>query len=92
MKNLAIIGNPVEHSFSPVMHNYISKKMGLDYLYGAICAQEPDFEDLLKSLEAKNYVGVNITSPFKFNAYQTVDFLSDKAKKFGSVNTCVFKN
>ncbi len=90
-KNLAIIGNPIEHSFSPAMHNYISKKMGLDYVYGAICAQECEFDNLITSLECKNYAGVNITSPFKFNAYKTADVLSEKAKKFGSVNTCVFK-
>ena len=92
MKNLAIIGNPVEHSFSPKMHNYISKIMGLSYSYGAICAQESDFVDLLRTLESQNYAGVNITSPFKLNAYNTCDVLSEKAKKFGSVNTCIFKN
>lgn len=92
MKNLAIIGNPVGHSFSPIMHNYISQVMGLDYTYGAICAEENEFENLLYSLEENNYAGVNVTSPFKFNAYNAVDFLSDKARKFGSVNTCVFKN
>ena len=91
MKKLAIIGNPVEHSFSPKMHNYISKKMGLDYFYEAICAQESDFENLLVGLANKNYAGVNITSPFKLNAYNACDVLSDNAKKFGSVNTCVFK-
>ena len=92
MKKLAIIGNPVEHSFSPKMHNYISKKMGLDYLYDAICVEECDFDDLLKSLLDQNYVGVNITAPFKVNAYNACDILSDNAKKFGSVNTCVFKD
>lgn len=91
MKKLAIIGNPVEHSFSPKMHNYISQKMGLDYLYEAICVEESDFDNLLKSLGSQDYAGVNITAPFKVNAYNACDVLSDNAKKFGSVNTCVFK-
>lgn len=92
MKKLAIIGNPVEHSFSPKMHNYISQKMRLDYFYDAICVEECDFDGLLKSLPNQNYVGVNITAPFKVNAYNACDILSDNAKKFGSVNTCVFKD
>lgn len=92
MKKLAVIGNPVKHSFSPQMHNYISQNMGLDYFYEAICAQESDFDDLLKGLASQNYAGVNITSPFKLNAYNACDVLSDNAKKFGSVNTCVFKD
>lgn len=91
-KNLALVGNPVEHSFSPMMHNYISKKMGLDYFYEALCVEENDFIDLMKSLENKNYRGVNVTSPYKFNAYKLCDVLSEKAQKFGSVNTCIFKN
>ena len=92
VKNLALVGNPVEHSFSPIMHNYISKKMGLDYLYKALCVEENDFIDLMKSLENKNYRGVNVTSPYKFNAYQLCDVLSEKAQKFGSVNTCIFED
>lgn len=92
LKKLGIIGNPVEHSFSPKMHNYISKKMGLEYFYDAMCVEECDFVSTLRSLEEKNYAGVNVTSPFKFLAYDTVDFLSEKAKVFGSVNTCLFKD
>ena len=92
IRNLAIVGNPVEHSFSPVMHNYISKKIGLDYSYGALCVEESDFTNLMKSLEGKNYAGVNVTSPYKFNAYKLSDVLSEKAQKFESVNTCIFKN
>lgn len=91
VKNLALVGNPVEHSFSPQMHNYISKKMGLDYSYGALCVEESDFIDLMKSLESKNYAGVNVTAPYKYNAYELSDVLSEKARKFGSVNTCLFK-
>ena len=92
IRNLAIVGNPVEHSFSPIMHNYISQKIGLDYLYGALCVEESDFIALMKSLEGKNYAGVNVTSPYKFNAYELADVLSEKAQKFRSVNTCIFKN
>ncbi len=91
-KKLAVVGNPVGHSFSPMMHNFISEKMGLDYSYGRICVEECDFTELMKSLEKENYAGVNVTIPYKFNAYKLSDVVSEKAKKFGSVNTCIFKN
>lgn len=92
MKKLAIIGNPVGHSFSPAMHNYISKKLGLDYHYEAILSTKSEFKELLKSLPDNNFAGANITAPFKFDAFEAADVISDKARKFGSVNTCVFKD
>lgn len=92
IKRLAVIGNPIKHSFSPMMHNYISKKLGLSYEYEAICVEPENFNSLMISLLNTGYAGVNITSPFKYDAYNISDVLLDKAKVFGSVNTCVFKN
>jgi len=88
-KQLAIIGNPVSHSFSPQMHNYISEKMNLNYVYTALKVEENGFEAALEGIRSMGFAGVNITSPYKFRAYDKMDILSDRARRFGSVNTCV---
>lgn len=91
-KQLAIIGNPVSHSFSPKMHNYISKKLGLDYFYSAIEVLDEDFDSAIENLTKNNFCGFNITAPYKVRIMDKVDVLSPEAKLFGSVNTCVNKN
>ncbi len=91
-KQLGIFGMPVSHSFSPQMQTYIAQRMGLNYIYSAFEIEEKQFEDAIKGIRAMNFAGVNITSPYKFKAMEYMDVLSEKAKKFGSVNTCVNKN
>ncbi len=91
-KQLAILGNPVSHSFSPAMHNYISKKLGNNYVYTAFEIADDDFEKAIEGIRTLGFAGVNITSPFKFRAVEKMDVLSECAKKYGSVNTCVNKN
>ena len=88
-KQLAIIGNPVSHSFSPKMHNYISEKMNLNYIYTALKVEENVFEAAIEGIRSMGFAGVNITSPYKYRAFQKMDVLSDKARRYGSVNTCV---
>ncbi len=88
-RQLAILGNPVSHSFSPQMQNFMAQKTGQDLVYTALEVNKNEFDDAIKGLKAMNFKGVNITSPFKFRAYELMDVLSDKAKKLGSVNTCV---
>ena len=91
-KQLAILGNPVSHSFSPKMHNYISKKLGNNYVYTALEVADDDFDVAIEGIRALGFAGVNITSPFKVRAVEKMDVLSERAKKYGSVNTCVNKN
>lgn len=91
-KQLAILGNPVSHSFSPAMHNYISEKLGNNYVYTALEVAEGDFDAAIEGVRTLGFAGVNITSPFKFKAVEKMDILSESAKKYGSVNTCVNKN
>ncbi len=91
-KQLAIIGNPVSHSFSPQMHNYISEKMGLNYVYTALKVEENGFVAAIEGIRSMGFAGVNITAPYKIRACEKMDVLSERAKRFGSVNTCVNKN
>mgnify|MGYP000919899203 CR=1 FL=1 len=91
-KQLAIIGDPVEHSFSPQMHNYISEKTGKNYVYTALEVHPKNLKDAVNGIRAMGIAGVNVTAPHKFEVMQYLDEISDRARKFGSVNTCVNRN
>lgn len=88
-KQLAIIGDPVEHSFSPQMHNYISERMGNNYVYTALEVKPEHLGDAVRGFRAMNFAGMNITAPHKFEVMQYMDEISEQARLFGSVNTCV---
>jgi len=71
MKKAAVIGNPIEHSKSPLIHNYWLNKLGIEGSYEAIKAKdEKDFEKIVERLIENNYCGFNITVPFKLKAHQ----------------------
>ncbi|MBP3361892.1 MAG: shikimate dehydrogenase [Clostridia bacterium] len=84
---LAVVGNPVRHSLSPRIHNFLSEKLGLDYVYTAF---EPDgMDEVLSAVKALGIRGINVTAPFKYKALELVDVVSDNARLAGSVNTVV---
>ena len=91
-KQLAIIGDPVEHSHSPQMHNFISEKYKNNYVYTALRVKPDRLGDAIRGIRAMGIAGVNVTAPHKFNVMQYLDDISDRAKKFGSVNTIVNKD
>ena len=64
-KQLVILGYPVEHSFSPQMHTFISEQMGLNYIYTALEVEPQNLEDAIKGVRAMNIAGLNITAPHK---------------------------
>ena len=88
-KMLAIIGNPVEHSHSPEMHNFLSEKFGNNYAYAAFDVLPENLAAATDGIRALGIAGVNVTAPHKFNILKYLDEISDDAKKFGSVNTVV---
>ena len=88
-KHLGIFGDPVEHSFSPKMHNFISGYMGNNYVYGAYPVKSENLKEAIEGLRAMNFSGVNITAPHKVEVMKYIDVLSEKAKLFQSVNTVV---
>lgn len=88
-KQMAVIGNPISHSFSPQLHTYIAKRLGLDYVYTALKVREEELGAAIEGVRALNFAGINITSPYKFRVLDMMDVLSDKARRYGSVNTCV---
>ena len=84
---LALIGNPVEHSLSPVMHNAALQYLGLDLIYLAIPCQENDLELVINSLKKINCKGLNITIPFKEKVFDLCSEVSPVAKKLKAINT-----
>lgn len=92
MKKLAVIGYPIAHSYSPVMHNFISKKMNADYIYEAIETPPEKLGEVVSRLKADGVCGFNVTAPHKINVMQYLDEISQDAEYFGSVNTVLNKN
>jgi len=84
---LALIGNPVEHSLSPIMHNAAIKFLELDLVYIAIPCKNEDFQIVLNALKKINCKGLNITIPFKEKAFNLCDEISPIAKKIKAINT-----
>lgn len=88
MKKLAIIGDPVAHSHSPEIHNFISERTGMDYHY-EILETPPGTLSQRVNLLRSEYAGFNVTSPYKIEIMQYLDEISPQAEKYGSVNTVV---
>lgn len=88
-KKLGIIGCPVEHSFSPVMHNYISERMGADYIYAGYHVEPENIGDAVRGMRALGISGMNVTAPHKRAVMEYLDETDGRAQRLGSVNTIV---
>ncbi|AEV68007.1 shikimate dehydrogenase [Acetivibrio clariflavus] len=86
-KLLGLIGNPVEHSISPQLHNSLSKILGLDLIYVPLRVDKEDLETLVKALKATEFVGFNVTVPYKREIMKFLDGNTKEAILMGSVNT-----
>jgi shikimate dehydrogenase len=86
----AVIGNPIEHSKSPFIHQTFAKQTNQDLTYEKILAPLDGFADKVFELIALGYKGVNITVPFKLQAFQLATKLSPRAQHAGAVNTLSF--
>lgn len=88
---LAVIGNPIAHSLSPLMHQAVldAEKRPLRYVRLLSELGENDFSHLLQQLMEQQFIGANVTVPFKKQAYHACEELDDLARLSGSVNTLV---
>ena len=88
-----VIGWPVSHSRSPLIHNHWMAEHGIDAVYDT-CPIDPamDFRAALEALAEAGYVGVNVTIPHKENAFRAMDALSPAAERLGAVNTIGLKD
>ena len=88
-KLCGIIGDPVEHSISPSMHNAAFKKLGLDYLYLPFHVRPENLRRAMEGMRGLNICGVNITIPHKIEVMQYLDAVDPLAAKIGAVNVVV---
>jgi len=86
-KLLGVIGDPIAHSLSPLIHNGWLRDMGFDATYEAFHVREGDFDNALKTLAEKDCLGVNVTLPHKGAALAAASEISDAAKAIGAANT-----
>ncbi len=84
---VGVMGWPVEHSLSPVMHNAAFADLRLDWAYLPLAVQPGDVAQALKGLAALNFVGCNVTVPHKQAVMRYMDELSEAARITGAVNT-----
>ena len=86
-KKFGIIGNPIKHSLSPVLHNYWFDKYSLDANYTIIEASEKDLSQIISKIKNGLLSGINVTLPFKQKIINHVDKIINDAEQTGSVNT-----
>ncbi len=86
-KKFGIIGNPIKHSLSPLLHSYWFEKYGIDASYSLIEIKENELSEIVKKIKSKELNGVNITLPFKQKIVPHLDILVNDAATTSSVNT-----
>jgi shikimate dehydrogenase len=84
---IALIGNPVSHSLSPIMQNAALRYLGLDIIYLAIPCKDKDLELVINSLKKINCKGLNITIPHKEKVFKLCSEISPIANKLKAINT-----
>ena len=88
-KVCGVIGDPIEHTMSPVMHNAAFKELGLDYVYVPLRVSQGELAEAIKGMKAFNIQGLNVTLPHKVEVMPLLDEVDDLALKIGAVNTIV---
>tara|TARA_B000000475_G_scaffold217743_1_gene180342 strand:+ start:774 stop:1565 length:792 start_codon:yes stop_codon:yes gene_type:complete len=92
MKKFLVIGNPIEHSLSPKLHNYWIKNNSIEATYDKQKLDESELEQLIAQIKKEEIHGANVTVPFKKTIIPFLDELSVEAERAQSVNTLYFKN
>ncbi len=92
MKKYLVVGNPVEHSLSPKLHNYWLSSNKIEAIYGKLQAYDDDLKELCNSIKNGQINGLNITVPFKKKIIPHLDVLSGHALRTQSVNTVCLNN
>ena len=92
MKKYFVIGNPIEHSLSPKLHNYWFKENNIDAVYDKKQLNESDIEQIITEVKNGKIDGINVTVPFKKSVIPFLDDLTLVAKETQSENTIFKKN
>lgn len=91
MDRYAVVGNPIKHSKSPQIHKAFADQTDQELTYVALLAEIDEFQQAVKSFQREGGKGMNITVPFKQQAYDFADELSERAELAKAVNTYIFQ-
>ena len=92
MKKYFVIGNPINHSLSPKLHNYWLKKNNIDGIYDKKKIEERNLQTIISEVKEKKINGINVTVPYKKLVIPYLDKLSQEAEQTQSVNTIILNN
>ena len=92
MKKYFVIGNPIDHSLSPKVHNYWLKKNNINATYDKIKLEKQEIENFIQDIKRQKIAGCNVTVPFKKAVIPFLDKLSPESQATQSVNTIIFNN
>ena len=92
MKKYFVIGNPIEHSLSPKLHNHWFKENKIDAIYDKKKIKENDLKNVFSEFKENKINGINVTVPFKKSVIPYLDELSPEADQTQSVNTIILSN
>ena len=88
-RTCGLIGNPVEHTLSPVIHNTLADRLGHNMVYVPFLVEEDRVEEAVKGAYALNLLGMNVTVPYKSEVIGSLKEIDSLAEKIGAVNTLV---
>ncbi|MEM6615724.1 MAG: shikimate dehydrogenase [Pseudomonadota bacterium] len=87
MKNVCVIGHPISHSLSPVIHNYWIERHSLDARYTKQNVKPENLADFIEDIRAGRVHGANVTIPHKEHVLGLIDHIGDAGRSIGAVNT-----
>ncbi|MFN3213298.1 MAG: shikimate dehydrogenase [Henriciella sp.] len=91
-KLLGVIGDPISHSMSPLIHNGWLRDLSIDATYEAMHVPAGEISSALKTLESRDIIGVNVTLPHKHDALAACTEATKAAAKIGAANTLTFQS
>lgn len=90
LSQYAVIGNPIAHSKSPIIHAAFAAQTGQFVEYSRVLAPLDGFVNTVNTLMAQGFGGANVTVPFKLEAFSLANRLTERASDAGAVNTLIF--
>lgn len=91
-KRACVIGFPIAHSRSPIIHQYWLRQLGIDGTYEKREVRPEDIESFIRGLPGSVYAGCNVTLPHKEAVIEVLDHVTTKARRLRSVNTVYVRN
>lgn len=91
-KVAGLIGHPITHSLSPVLHNHLYQSLDLDIVYHAFDTAPNQVEAAINGFQALGFIGFNVTVPYKETVFHLLNCIDVEAQAIGAVNTVKIKN